>query len=274
MDRWQPGQAVLKQGDGALGPAQFDPGGRALDLDVRQRAVAPGPLVPLLLAALRELGCGIQRLLTRDLVAGQGVPDRHLLQRDRAATAGEPAPMLQGGLREPDGPRHVAGGCSLIRLPDQHIGHHERVAGLLGPLHRPVGPMRARPSVAAVLVEPARELGIARADLQQAAALGAGKVGEQLLDEVQVAADGSEDLMGTQQPVGGAQLRECSGEVLHNLAGMGHRNDRRSLQRCPFDSASGGEGTEDLKDGTPVHLISPQLLYEHVHRLRQLPVHR
>jgi hypothetical protein len=38
-----------------------------------------------MLAAFRELGCGIQRSLAGDLVAGQGVPDSQLVQRDRAA---------------------------------------------------------------------------------------------------------------------------------------------------------------------------------------------
>ena len=93
-------------------------------------------------------------------------------------------------------------------------------------------------------------------------------VREQLLNEVKVAADGSHDLMRTQQPVGGAQLRECPGEVIHNLAGMCDRNDRNSLQGCPFNGGSGGEGTEDLKHGTPVHLISPKLPHEHIHGLR------
>ena len=72
-----------------------------------------------------------------------------------------------------------------------------------------------------------------------------------------MAADGSHDLMGTQQPIGGAQLGERPSEVIHHLAGMCDRNDRSSPQRWPFNGGSGGEGTENLKHGTPVHLISP-----------------
>jgi hypothetical protein len=75
--------------------------------------------------------------------------------------------------------------------------------------------------------------------------------------------------MGTQQPVGAAQLRECPSEVLHHLTGMCDRNNRASLEGCPFNSGSGGEGTEDLKNGAPVHLISPQLPHEQVHSLWQ-----
>jgi hypothetical protein len=47
-----------------------------------------------LLAALGQLSCGVQRPLARDLVAGQRVPDRQLVQRDRPAAAGQPPPML------------------------------------------------------------------------------------------------------------------------------------------------------------------------------------
>ena len=128
------------------------------------------------------------------------------------------------------------------------------------------------PSVATVLVKPARELRIAGADLQQAPTLGAGSVREQLLHEVQVAADSCQNLMRTQQPVSGAQLRERPREVIHNLVDMRDRNDRSSLQGCPFNGGSGGDGTEDLKHGTPVHSISPQLPHEHVHSLWQQAV--
>jgi hypothetical protein len=170
-------------------------------------------------------------LLAGDLVAGEGMPDRQLLERDRAAAAGQPAPMLQGTLSKADGARHVTGTSGLIGLADQHIGHQQRVGGLLGPLHRPVGPVRGRAIIATVLVEPARELGIARADLQQAPAPGTGDVREQLLNEVKVATDGSHDLMRTQQPVGRAQLRECPSQVIHNLAGMCDWNGRSSPQQ-------------------------------------------
>src|SRR5215207_387909 len=54
----------MEQVDGALGPAQFDPGGRSLDLDVSRCAVAPRSLVCVLLATLGQLGCGVQRPLT------------------------------------------------------------------------------------------------------------------------------------------------------------------------------------------------------------------
>jgi hypothetical protein len=101
MHRGQPGQAVLEQVDRALGPAQFDPGGRSLDLDVRRCAVASRALVLFLLAALRQLGCGVQRPLAGNLVAGEGMPDGQLLQRDRSAAAGQAAPMLQCALGSP-----------------------------------------------------------------------------------------------------------------------------------------------------------------------------
>ena len=100
-----------------------------------------------------------------------------------------------------------------------------------------------------------------------------GKVGEQLLDEVEVPTDGSQDLMRTEQPVRGAELWERAGEVIGNLAGMRHRNDGRSLQRCFVEGGSGGESTKHLQDGTSLHFISPQLPHEHVHRLRQRAVH-
>ena len=144
-----------------------------------------------------------------------------------------------------------------------------RVADLLGPFHRPVGPVLGRPEVAAVLVEPTRELGVAGADLQEAHALCAGKVGEQLLDEVEMPTDRSQDLMGTEQPVLGAELWERAGEVIGNLAGLCDRNDRRSWQRCSVEGGSGGESSKHLQDGTPLHFISPQLPHQHIHRLRQ-----
>jgi hypothetical protein len=100
---------------------------------------------------------------------------------------------VQGGLCEPNSARRVAGGCGLIGLANEHIGHQERVAGLLGPFHGPVGPVRGCPSVAAVLVEPADEFGIAGAHLQQADALRADGASKQLLNEVKVAADGSQE---------------------------------------------------------------------------------
>jgi hypothetical protein len=58
-------------------------------------------------------------------------------------------------------------------------------------------------------------------------------------------------------------------EVFHNLVGMCDRNNRISLQGYPSRGSSGCEGTEDLKNGAPVHLISPQLPHEHVHGLWQ-----
>src|SRR5687768_17394762 len=103
--------------------------------------------------------------------------------------------MLQRTLGKPDRARRVARGRSLVGLANQHVGHHLWVADLLGPLHGAVGPVGGRPEVAAVLVEPARELSVAGADLQQAPAPWAGKVGEQLLDEVQVPANGSQDVV-------------------------------------------------------------------------------
>ena len=66
------------------------------------------------------------------------------------------------------------------------------------------------------------------ADLQQAHPPWAAKVGEQLLNEVEVPTDGSQNLMRTEQPVLGAELWERAGEVIGNLAGMDYRNDRRS----------------------------------------------
>ena len=76
-------------------------------------------------------------------------------------------------------------------------------------------------------------------------------------------------MVRTQQPVRGAELWERAGEVIGNLAGMRHRNDGRSLQRCFVEGGSGGESTKHLQDGTSLHFISPQLPHEHVHRLRQ-----
>ena len=73
----------MEQVDGALGPAQFHPGHRSLDLDIRRCAVASRALVLFLLATLRELGCGVQRPLAGDLDAGKRIPDGQLLQRDR-----------------------------------------------------------------------------------------------------------------------------------------------------------------------------------------------
>jgi hypothetical protein len=166
--------------------------------------------------------------LAGDLVAGEGIPDGQLLQRDRSAAAGQAAPMLQCALDEPDGAGGVARGRSLIRLADQHVGHHVWVADLLGPLHRAVGPVRGRPDVAAVLVEPARELRVAGADLQEAHTPCAGKVGKQLLDEVEMPTDGPQDLMRTEQPICRTEFWERAGEMIGNLAGMGYRNDRRS----------------------------------------------
>jgi hypothetical protein len=93
-------------------------------------------------------------------------------------------------------------------------------ASLLRPLHRTVRPVRGRPGVAAVLVEPARELGVARADLQQVDALGACDVREQLLYEVEVPADCSQDVMRAEQPVRCAELRERTGEVICNFPGV------------------------------------------------------
>jgi hypothetical protein len=52
------------------------------------------------------------------------------------------------------------------------------------------------------------------------------------LDEVEVPADGSEDVMGTEQPVLGAELWERAGEVIGDLAGMRNWNGWKSLQRC------------------------------------------
>jgi hypothetical protein len=99
--------------------------------------------------------------------------------------------MLQGALGKTDRARRVARGRSLIRLADQHIRHHEWVADLLRPLHRAVGPVRGCSDVAAVLIEPACELSVAGADLQEPHAPWAGKVGEQLLDEIEVPTDRS-----------------------------------------------------------------------------------
>jgi hypothetical protein len=177
--------------------------------------------------------------------------------------------MLQRALGEPDGARRVARGSSLVGLADQHVGHHVWVADLLGPFHRTVGPVRGRPNVAAVLVEPARELGVAGADLQEAHALGAGKAGKQLLDQIEVPADGPQDLMRTKQPVLGAELWERTGEVVGNLAGMRYRNDGRSLQPCSVEGGSGGESSKHLQDGASLQFISPQLPHEHVHRFRR-----
>src|SRR4029453_7384762 len=132
MHRRQPGQAVLKEGDRALRSAEFDPGRRSLNLDIRGCAVASWALVLVLLAALRQLGSGVQRPLAGDLVAGEGVADRQLLQRYRPAAAGQSPPMLQRALGKPDGARRVARGPSLVGLADQHIGHHVWVADLLG----------------------------------------------------------------------------------------------------------------------------------------------
>jgi hypothetical protein len=87
-------QAVLEQVDGALGPAEFNPRGCSLDLDVGRCAVPPRAVVSYLLAALGELGRDVQRPLAGDLVAGKGVANRLLLQRDRLAAAGQSAPML------------------------------------------------------------------------------------------------------------------------------------------------------------------------------------
>jgi hypothetical protein len=191
MHRRQCCEAVLEQVDRALRPAEFDPGGRSLDLDVGRRAVASRALVVVLLAALRQLGGGVQRPLAGNLVAGQGMPDGQLVQRDRPAAAGQPPPMLQRTLGKPDGARRVPRGRSLVGLADQHVGHHVSVADLLRPFHRAVGPVGGRPDVAAVLVEPARELSVAGADLQQAHAPWAGEVGQQLLNQVEVPTDGS-----------------------------------------------------------------------------------
>jgi hypothetical protein len=69
------------------------------------------------------------------------------------------------------------------------------------------------------------------------------QVGEQLLDEVEVPPDGSQDLMRTEQPVLGTELWERAGEVIGNLAGMRDRNDGRSLRRCSVEGGSGGESS-------------------------------
>ena len=129
------------------------------------------------------------------------------------------------------------------------------------------------PDVAAVLVEPAPKLGVAGADLQQAHPPGADKVGEQLLDEVEVSTDGSQDLMRTEQPVLRAELWERAGEVIGNLAGMRDRHGGRSRQRCSVEGGSGGESSKHLQGGASLHFISPQLPHQHLHRLRQRAVH-
>jgi hypothetical protein len=54
---------------------------------------------------------------------------------------------------------------------------------------------------------------------------------KQLLDEVEVPTDGPQDLMGTEQPVLGAELWERTREVIGDLAGMRNWNGWRSLQR-------------------------------------------
>jgi hypothetical protein len=153
----------MEQVDCALGPAQFDPGGRSLDLDVGRGAVASRALILVLLAALGQLGCGVQRPLGGTLVAGERMPDRQLFQRNRPAAAGQPPPMLQRAVGKPDGARRIPRGRSLVGLADQHVGHHVSVADLLGPFHGTVGPVFGRPDVAAVLVEPARHLSVAGA---------------------------------------------------------------------------------------------------------------
>jgi hypothetical protein len=75
--------------------------------------------------------------------------------------------------------------------------------------------------------------------------------------------------MRTEQPVGCAELRECASEVIRNLAGMRCRNHGSAPQGCSIDSGSGGQGSERLQDGAPLHFISPQLPHQHIHGLGQ-----
>jgi hypothetical protein len=88
-----------------------------------------------------------------------------------------------------------------------------------------------------------------------------------------VPTDRAQDLLRPQQPICGAELRECASEVIGNLAGMRDRNHRSALQGGSVEAGSGGQSSKHLQDGAPLHFISPQLPHEHVHRLRQRAVH-
>jgi hypothetical protein len=59
-----------------------------------------------------------------------------------------------------------------------------------------------------------------------------------------VPTDGSQDVVWPEQPVLGAELWECAGEVIGNLAGMCNRNAGRSSRRCSVEGGSGGESTK------------------------------
>ncbi len=140
----------------------------------------------------------VELLLGEARVAHERVPLGLLLRCQGPDPVGGPDRAL-GRAGKTDGLLTIALGGGLVALPEEHVGGHHVVVGLLRPLHGAVRPVQGPVEVPEVLVQPAQELRGAGADGEELVPGTALGVLLETVEQLDVARDRVERVAGAEQ---------------------------------------------------------------------------